>query len=412
MSSTSDDRLSASVIVGIDEPAASIGCWRGAFRTPVGVASPRCSRRRGADRRPAGAQGRSVAPGIEVTLDRAPPSGDDLRVVPDADAAAALHVLYGDAELVVVAKPPGCRRSRCAGERGTAPPDRPPPSRVRVDQRRIRATAGWSPPRIGTRRAGRGAQPRRWLRSARLRRRRGREDYWADRGGAGDQRVRSPAGQRGRRVVVDLARACPRTPAGRWWRGTAAAPAPLRRDTGRCTRSAPTSRTAARPSSATRSTVGSVPRPGRLLPPRPRSISSGGRRRGGGPARGRGAAAVDRRGVIGPHRVAQEARASIQRSSQARAWWRPVEADSIPAGPGRWRPAGRHDLAGQRHREDAVGQQGQLAGRAGGVEQLRGDERGVGAQVDDDRSNSSAPAAVDQRHRRRRRPTRGPFCAG
>lgn len=66
-------------------------------------------------------KGDHVEPGMEVTLDRAPATGEDLRPVADPEVASVLRVLYRDDELVVVDKPPGMPSQPLRpGERGTA----------------------------------------------------------------------------------------------------------------------------------------------------------------------------------------------------------------------------------------------------------------------------------------------------
>jgi 23S rRNA pseudouridine1911/1915/1917 synthase len=52
-------------------------------------------------------KGDRVSAGAEVTLARTPAQGEDLRPLPDPDAAARLRVLHLDEDVVVVDKPPG-----------------------------------------------------------------------------------------------------------------------------------------------------------------------------------------------------------------------------------------------------------------------------------------------------------------
>lgn len=66
-------------------------------------------------------KGDRVEPGVEVTLTRPPPVGEDLRVTADPDAARLLRALHVDDELVVIDKPPGMPSQPLRpGERGTA----------------------------------------------------------------------------------------------------------------------------------------------------------------------------------------------------------------------------------------------------------------------------------------------------
>ncbi len=66
-------------------------------------------------------KGDRVEPGAEITLARTPPVGEDLRVVADPEAAARLHPLHVDDEVVVIDKPPGMPSQPLRpGERGTA----------------------------------------------------------------------------------------------------------------------------------------------------------------------------------------------------------------------------------------------------------------------------------------------------
>jgi 23S rRNA pseudouridine1911/1915/1917 synthase len=66
-------------------------------------------------------KGDRAAPGAVIELARAPVSPEELRVVPDAEVAARLTVLFEDTDVIVVSKPPGMPSQPLrAAERGTA----------------------------------------------------------------------------------------------------------------------------------------------------------------------------------------------------------------------------------------------------------------------------------------------------
>ncbi len=113
-----------------DEPISFVVDESGRADRVVARHFPGASRRRLAELFDAGAvkigarvakKGDRLDPGDHVTIASPPRAGEDLRPLPDERAAARLHVLYQDDDVVIVAKPAGMPSQPLrAGELGTA----------------------------------------------------------------------------------------------------------------------------------------------------------------------------------------------------------------------------------------------------------------------------------------------------